>query len=858
MTLFKERFLPWLAYPGVMLLAVLAHTKLLEQQQPLLMSTYAPVIMAALLVTLLEIVTPHKTSWAPDKKDVRNDALFMIVVQMVVPRLLAFVAVIALVEPVKNAGVSLSGLWPHQWSLASQVILMLVVVELFRYWLHRAAHNIPLLWRLHAVHHSPEKLYWLNVGRFHPIEKGLQFMLDALPFLLMGVSENVIAMYFVLYAINGFFQHSNIKLRFGWLNYLISSAELHRWHHSRTVEESNTNYGNNLIIWDLVFGSWFLPKDRTIDDIGLVNRGYPKSFLAQMGTPFVEEITDREVPMMSAKQIAIKSLLNIITRFTRNLSWWPLRNACLIPRQAQQLTLLRILFKNRKTKYATEFKLKDVHSVNEFRKRVPIQEYDDLAPYIREQIESNAPVITAEQPLFYAVTSGTTGSPKYLPVTKSSLKQYKEAQQLIVFHQFRQCRTAFGGRFLGIVSPSEEGRFENGMPYGAVSGFAYRTMPRLVRSNYILPPEIFEISDYQTKYELILLLALAESNITYVATANPSSLIRLIDIFNEAPERYVSDLERGEFAGSSNLPAHIQEAIRPLLLSRADRAAEIRERVNKKGILGYADLWPNLRMVTTWTRGSCGIVIKQLKNQLPDRTIVYELGYISSEFRGTIPFSIHSPAGIPTLTHHFYEFVEKNAWEQGERTTLTLDELQDKAEYYIIVTTSSGLYRYFMNDIVRVRGYFHRTPLLEFVQKGKGVTSITGEKLYEGQVTNAVHRLEDKYQCSPIFYLMIADEKDSRYRLYIETAESKELKVAAIARDIDDVLSNSNIEYDGKRKSGRLHKLEVIQLLPGAGEAYKQHQLDKGIREGQYKPVPLQYATELDFSIDNYRRNEQK
>jgi len=99
-----------------------------------------------------------------------------------------------------------------------------------------------------------------------------------------------LALYFVFYAINGFFQHCNINLRLGALNYLISGPELHRWHHSIDYREADKNYGNNLIIWDLIFGTYFLPKSRTVGDLGLLNRQYPQSFIAQMKTPFVNKL----------------------------------------------------------------------------------------------------------------------------------------------------------------------------------------------------------------------------------------------------------------------------------------------------------------------------------------------------------------------------------------------------------------------------------------------------------------------------------------------------------------------------------------------------------------------------------------
>jgi sterol desaturase/sphingolipid hydroxylase (fatty acid hydroxylase superfamily) len=291
----SERLLPWTVYPATLLLAIGGHVALLKAGYPLMTSAYLPVLVGALLVTGLERVIPYQPGWKPGRSDVANDALFMLVVQVLLPRLLTLLTVMTLVEPLRNFHPAMAALWPHHWSLAGQVLLMLICAELMRYWLHRLAHTWPLLWRLHAVHHSPEKLYWLNVGRFHPLEKALQFVLDALPFMLLGVGEHVISLYFVLYSINGFFQHSNIRLHYGALNYLISTAELHRWHHSRISAESNHNYGNNLILWDLVFGTWFLPAELSISNIGLRNRDYPKSFAAQMRTPFLRGINKEPI-----------------------------------------------------------------------------------------------------------------------------------------------------------------------------------------------------------------------------------------------------------------------------------------------------------------------------------------------------------------------------------------------------------------------------------------------------------------------------------------------------------------------------------------------------------------------------------
>jgi len=286
------RALPAVAYPLVLLCGLGLHAGLLAAGVPLLWSTYVPVFLGMVAVARLEHVVPHDRRWRAKRAEVANDALFLIAVQVLLPKALTLWGAVALLRWSEARGLSLEGLWPGGLPVAIQVVLMVLTADLLRYWLHVLSHQNRLLWRLHSVHHSPEKLYWLNVGRFHPLEKALQFGLDALPFLLLGVREEVLAGYFVFYALNGFFQHSNVELRMGFLNWIVSGAPLHRWHHSRVARESNHNYGNNLIVWDVLFGTRFLPADGEIVELGLPRRDYPQGFLSQMATPFRSELFD--------------------------------------------------------------------------------------------------------------------------------------------------------------------------------------------------------------------------------------------------------------------------------------------------------------------------------------------------------------------------------------------------------------------------------------------------------------------------------------------------------------------------------------------------------------------------------------
>ena len=141
------------------------------QGASLVVSTYVPVLLAAAMVTLLELKFPHRSEWRPPVSEVKTDLGFMTIVQLAFPPLMGFVFTYALIAPARALNLPISALWPHAWPIWIQALLMVLAVDFLRYWLHRAAHQNDTLWRLHSVHHSVEQLYWLNTARFHLLEK---------------------------------------------------------------------------------------------------------------------------------------------------------------------------------------------------------------------------------------------------------------------------------------------------------------------------------------------------------------------------------------------------------------------------------------------------------------------------------------------------------------------------------------------------------------------------------------------------------------------------------------------------------------------------------------------------------------
>ena len=283
-----NKAMSYLIYPTVVVLAVGLYAFASSHGGNLAISAFSAVMLGALLIAVFEKLSPYQIKWRPRNQDVKDDLLYTVLIQIAMPRLLGFIVVLFLVGQI-GADAPFANVWPRTWPIAAQVLLLIISADFMRYWLHRLSHQTPFLWRLHAVHHSTDRLYWLNTGRFHPIEKTLQFMLDSLPFILMGVDPHVIGFWFVLYSVNGFFQHSNIQLRFAFLSGIFSTAELHRWHHSQNPDESNANYANVFILWDRLFGTYYRPA-REVGTLGLLNPDYPMGIVQQMKAPFVAEL----------------------------------------------------------------------------------------------------------------------------------------------------------------------------------------------------------------------------------------------------------------------------------------------------------------------------------------------------------------------------------------------------------------------------------------------------------------------------------------------------------------------------------------------------------------------------------------
>lgn len=276
------------AYPGVLITSVAFAAVLLDHGVSPSLATPMVFVATLLLTGALERAWPHERAWNPPGRETVQDWLYLALAgatqaaARVLGQLLALVVAIALVRWLGPRP------WPRGWPLWAQAALGLALADLGKYWLHRLAHERPWLWRFHAAHHAPIRMYSLNGVRLHPVNMLWNLVLDAGIPLALGLEGRAVALVAVFRGTVSVLQHANVEMRLGGLNWILSTPELHQWHHSAALDEAHANYGSTFIVWDILFGTRRLPRDRRApESLGLAEGGvHPRRFWHQLIGPW--------------------------------------------------------------------------------------------------------------------------------------------------------------------------------------------------------------------------------------------------------------------------------------------------------------------------------------------------------------------------------------------------------------------------------------------------------------------------------------------------------------------------------------------------------------------------------------------
>ncbi len=529
------------------------------------------------------------------------------------------------------------------------------------------------------------------------------------------------------------------------------------------------------------------------------------------------------------------------------------QHRCAAPADAQHRLLAELLARNADTEYGRRHDFAQISTFDQFQERVPLSTYDQLEPYVRAAMDGRPNQLTTQTPVLFTTTSGTTGASKYIPMTPDGRRAKGKAMRLWLAALLHDHPRADHGKVLSVVSPEIESRAPNGVPCGAESGHTYRNMPRTVRSLHAAPYDVFTIDDYEAKYYTLVRLA-AGQDVTGIVTPNPSTILLLADRLGRHTESILRDVNDGTIRAA--VPPLVQNHL-PL---RPDpqRARQLEAiAAAGGGTLLPGLVWPRLAAIGCWKGGTVGSYLAKFDAYFPQRPPVRDLGYLATELHGSIPLSDTGDAGALTVLTNVFEFrPAEDPPDSDGRDLLRLDQLNAGERYFLFVTNAAGLYRYDMNDIVEVVGFLARTPLVRFVQKGKGVVSFTGEKLYESQVLAAVDEALAARHGRYHFIAAVAGIKAGAtipaLTFLVEFDDPVDDEDGAkLVAGLDASLGRQNREYESKRASARYGPPALRLVPPGAFDGYRRRMVEGGRADGQFKILRLttdeSFAGEFEF-----------
>lgn len=504
----------------------------------------------------------------------------------------------------------------------------------------------------------------------------------------------------------------------------------------------------------------------------------------------------------------------------------------------QRERLFAQLQRERETAFGRDHHFGEIRSVHDFRRNVPIAGYEYFQPYIERAKNGDfAALFHKQKVLMFAMTSGTTATRKFIPVTRRFLDDYRRGWTIWGLHMFEDHKELWFKTIIQLTSDWDEFRTPAGIPCGSISGLTAQMQRYVVRKTYCLPPASAKLKDVRAKYYLAWRLGLVR-NVGLLLSANPSTMVNLARFGDEHKEVLIRSVHDGAPDAGIEVPRAIRQAERRRLRPNPQRARELDAIVARTGHLYPKDAWPDLRLVGNWTGGSVAAYMRHYPVYYGDPA-VRDIGLIASEGRMTIPIGDHTPGGILEITSSFFEFVPVGEIDSAQPTVLEAHELQEGRDYYILLTTSSGLYRYNIFDVVRCLGWHEQAPILAFLNKGSHFSSLTGEKLSEFQVASAVDRAlaELNLKLTAFSLAPCWDEQMPFYGLFAESGDFADAAQAErLAAAVEGHLQQLNSEYQEKRNTGRLGPVAIRPVQSGFWRDWDRQRLERtGGTAEQYK-----------------------
>lgn len=495
------------------------------------------------------------------------------------------------------------------------------------------------------------------------------------------------------------------------------------------------------------------------------------------------------------------------------------------PKQFQDELLFEILNSNKNCEYGRKYEFNKINSLKEFQEKVPIIKYEDLQEKIERMKNGENNILTSKKIEFFATTSGSTSTPKFIPITKERLKLFKSEYTLWAIFALRNHPQMLKGRSLLLVGSNFDGNTKAEIPFGSISGYLAKHLPWYVRKKLVVPFDIYNIKDFSEKIHKIAKLGL-ENNISQLGLSSPIEVLLLLDYIRKHKDKIIKEIYDN---------------------GNQKRAREL------EGLSNFApkNYWPNLTLLNYIKGGFAQFYLDRVKEKVESNVAIRDPGIYSSEGRISICLSDEGARSVIAVDSAFFEFIEIKNGDLGD--IYTIEGLELNKKYSVLLTTKEGLYRYDLGDIIKVVDFYKRLPIIEFVDRREKGISMVGEHITESELIKSVKEASKKLNIVLIGFITIPniENEKPRYEFLIEAKKilGKD-EAKKLLTEIEFELQKNNFVYKKMRMDyGRIDFPLLSIVKEGTFDDLDTKRIQEtGVK--QMKPINLSNDPNFKIGID--------
>ncbi|MBS5933908.1 MAG: GH3 auxin-responsive promoter family protein [Clostridiales bacterium] len=473
------------------------------------------------------------------------------------------------------------------------------------------------------------------------------------------------------------------------------------------------------------------------------------------------------------------------------------------PMHEQKKILKAVLKRTKDTEVYRKYGLTQSMSIEEFKKKVPLTTYVDYEAFVKKMMDDNAKdVLTKDEIVFYTVTSGTTSKKsKIIPHTKESLSRQSVLTYVAMANIIKELYTQgkYFDKGVNFISTKNDGNNKYGIPYGLGSCQPQYFMGRRMKGDNqrIVPAECCMISGERLEY-ICWLFALSSDKVTFLATIYPLYMISAYNTLQRRANELLTDLEKGTLSEDLQIPEELRKQVLRYLKPNVKRAEEIRRILQECGYMKPTQIWPKLTCIVTARGGTSKYYVSQIE-ELFDGIPVFCPTFNASEGMGAFGYSAKDEM-ITSISSTFLEFIPMDKTNEENPETLLINEVKVGELYEIVFTVVNGFYRYRMGDIVKITGFIHKTPKLEFQYRSGSMLSVAYEKVTEDEIIAVMSDIIRELNLKVKTFVVGVDYNKSdkpNYKIVLESDEqySKEVKNEILSM-FEKGLMNKNVCFE--------------------------------------------------------------